>query len=92
MTKLTNFVFRSSLAIAIIFNIVAVGRAKAEDVNDFDGLSNAIEVGEENIINVKQDIPFTDEIAINRGNLTISGPGGGGKSNYMAVDSIDFLP
>ncbi|MDR2778263.1 MAG: hypothetical protein LBB13_02045, partial [Rickettsiales bacterium] len=74
MTKLANFVFRSSLAIAIIFNIVAVGRAKAEDVNDFDELKDAITNEKKNIINVKQDIPFTNEIVINRSNLTISGP------------------
>jgi hypothetical protein len=80
VAKLTNFVFHSSLAIAIIFNIVAVGRAKAEDVNDFDGLQDAINYSDKNYINVKQDIPFTNEIAINRSNLTISGPGGG-KSN-----------
>ncbi|MDR2778049.1 MAG: hypothetical protein LBB13_00895, partial [Rickettsiales bacterium] len=69
MAKLTNFVFRSSLAIAIIFNIVAVGRAKAEDVNSFSGLQGAIGNNGKNYINVKQDIPFTNEIAINRGNL-----------------------
>ncbi|MDR2778359.1 MAG: hypothetical protein LBB13_02550, partial [Rickettsiales bacterium] len=77
MAKLTNFVFHSSLAIAIIFNIVAVGRAKAEDVNNFGALQGAIGNDGKNYLNVKQDIPFTNEIAINRSNLTISGPGGG---------------
>ncbi|MDR2778023.1 MAG: hypothetical protein LBB13_00750, partial [Rickettsiales bacterium] len=76
MTKLTNFIFRSSLAIAIIFNIVAVDRAKAEDVNDFAGLQGAIGNNSKNYINVKQNILFGNMISIERGNLTISGSGG----------------
>ncbi|MDR2778232.1 MAG: hypothetical protein LBB13_01885, partial [Rickettsiales bacterium] len=75
ITKLANFVFRSSLAVVAILGTGEIARAK--DVSDFYGLSNAIAVGEENIINVKQDITFNDAIIIERGNLTISGPGGG---------------
>ncbi|MDR2778595.1 MAG: hypothetical protein LBB13_03835, partial [Rickettsiales bacterium] len=71
-----NFIFRSSLTIAIIFNIVAVGRAKAEDVNNFDGLQNAIGDSNKNYIDINQNISFDNEIAINRSNLTISGPEG----------------
>ncbi|MDR2778298.1 MAG: hypothetical protein LBB13_02220, partial [Rickettsiales bacterium] len=74
MTKLANFVFRSSLAIAIIFNIVAVGRAKAEDVNDFAGLQGAIN-NKKTEISIKNTINFTaDGPEINYNNIVISGP------------------
>ncbi|MDR2778637.1 MAG: hypothetical protein LBB13_04050, partial [Rickettsiales bacterium] len=74
MTKLTNFVFHSGLAIAIIFNIVAVGRAKAEDVNDFDQLKNAISDGKTEIA-IKNTIDFTaDGPVINYSDIVISGP------------------
>ncbi|MDR2778320.1 MAG: hypothetical protein LBB13_02345, partial [Rickettsiales bacterium] len=91
MTKLTNFVFHSSLAIAIIFNIVAVGRAKAEDVNDFGELQMAIGNNSKNYINVKQDISFDNEIVINRSNLTISGPGGGGEVKLNGIGEHRFF-
>ncbi|MDR2778423.1 MAG: hypothetical protein LBB13_02890 [Rickettsiales bacterium] len=80
MTKLTNFVFRSSLALIAIFGIVTVAGAETAEVNDFDGLQNAINYSNKNNIDIKQNIPFTNEIVINRSDLTISGPGGG-KSN-----------
>ncbi|MDR2778141.1 MAG: hypothetical protein LBB13_01365, partial [Rickettsiales bacterium] len=74
MTKLTNFVFHSSLAIAIIFNIVAVGRAKAEDVNNFEGLRNAI-MSSQNEIVIKNTIDFTaNGPVINYSDIVISGP------------------
>ncbi|MDR2778642.1 MAG: hypothetical protein LBB13_04080, partial [Rickettsiales bacterium] len=93
MTKLTNFIFRSSLAIAIIFNIVAVGRAKAEDVNNFVELKDAINNVNKNYINIKQNILFdSGMIDITRGNLTISGSGGNkvnldgkGTSRFVAI-------
>ncbi|MDR2777967.1 MAG: hypothetical protein LBB13_00455, partial [Rickettsiales bacterium] len=74
MTKLTNFVFHSSLAIAIIFNIVAVGRAKAEDVNDFEELQGAINNKKTEIF-IKNTIDFTaNGPVINYSNIVISGP------------------
>ncbi|MDR2778238.1 MAG: hypothetical protein LBB13_01915, partial [Rickettsiales bacterium] len=74
MTKLTNLIFRSSLAIAIIFNIVAVGRAKAEDVNNFDQLKNAISDGKTEIA-IKNTIDFiADGPVINYNDIIISGP------------------
>jgi hypothetical protein len=81
VTKLTNFIFRSSLALVAIFAVVTVARAEPTDVNDFDGLQDAINNNSKNYINIKQNIPFDSMISIERGNLTISGPGGGGKSN-----------
>jgi hypothetical protein len=60
---------------------MAVGRAEPTEVNNFDELSSAVVNEEENIVNIKPDITFNDAIIIERGNLTISGPGGGGKSN-----------
>jgi predicted outer membrane repeat protein len=74
MTKLANFVFHSSLAIAIIFNVIAVGRAKAEDVNNFEGLQAAIN-SEKTEIAIKNTIYFiANGPVINYNNIVISGP------------------
>ncbi|MDR2778031.1 MAG: hypothetical protein LBB13_00790, partial [Rickettsiales bacterium] len=69
--------FRSVLVASIVFSTVAMAGAETVAVNDFVELQMAIGNNSQNYINVKQDIPFTDEIVINRSDFTISGPGEG---------------
>jgi hypothetical protein len=83
MDKLTNFIFRSVLALVAIFAVVTVAGAESAEVSSFVELQGAIGNNGKNNINIKQDIPFTNEIAINRSNLTISGPGGGSQIRWQ---------
>ncbi|MDR2777882.1 MAG: hypothetical protein LBB13_00030, partial [Rickettsiales bacterium] len=66
--------FRSVLVASIVFSTVAMAGAETAEVSSFEELQMAIGNNSQNYINVKQDIPFTNEIVINRSNLTISGP------------------
>ncbi|MDR2778203.1 MAG: hypothetical protein LBB13_01740, partial [Rickettsiales bacterium] len=71
---MTNFVFHCGLAVAIIFNIVAVSRAKAENVNDFGELQSAINNTKAKIA-IKKDIDFTaNGPLIDYNDMIISGP------------------
>ncbi|MDR2777881.1 MAG: hypothetical protein LBB13_00025, partial [Rickettsiales bacterium] len=74
-----SFVLSCCLTAMSAFCVIATGRAIALEVYNFVELKRAIDDNGKNYINVKQDITFNDAIIIERGNLTISGPGGGGK-------------
>ncbi|MDR2778247.1 MAG: hypothetical protein LBB13_01960, partial [Rickettsiales bacterium] len=74
MGKLMNFVSRSVLAIAIIFNIVAVAGAEPTEVSSFGELQGAISTGKTEIA-IKNTINFTaNGPLINYDNIVISGP------------------
>ncbi|MDR2778657.1 MAG: hypothetical protein LBB13_04160, partial [Rickettsiales bacterium] len=85
---------RSVLVASIVFSTVTMARAEPTEVNSFDELERAIGDNGKNYINVKQNIPFTNEIVINRSNLTISGPGegeevelnGDGKHRFFIIE------
>ncbi|MDR2778606.1 MAG: hypothetical protein LBB13_03890, partial [Rickettsiales bacterium] len=74
MTKLTNFIFRSSLALVAIFAVVTVAGAEPTEVNDFYELKDAINRSEKEIV-IKNTIDFTaNGPVINCNDMVISGP------------------